>query len=71
MAVEYKFECRWSQQDGWRFSFGQKRLWEERDIYVVAEVREEKEWEGERYSNHECFDNLREALDYMRTGERE
>lgn len=71
MAIEYKFEGYWSQQDGWRFSSGQKRLWQSKDKYIVAVVREEKGWEGERYSDHEQFDDLREALDFMRTGKRE
>ena len=30
-VIEYKYECYWSQQDGWHFSFGSKHLWEYRD----------------------------------------
>lgn len=71
MSIEYRFESYWSQHDGWHFSFGQKRLWQSKDEYIVAVVREDESWEGERYSDHERFDNLREALDFMRTGKRE
>ncbi len=77
MAIEYKFECYWSEKDGWRFSFGDKRLWDvggEGNRYAVATIRSatgKQDWEGDRYSDHQFFDNLHEALDYMRTGKRE
>ena len=66
--TKYKYEAYWSQQWGWRFSFGKMRMWQHRDDYIVAESREAKE--GERFSKHEKFDKMDDALTYMRTGKR-
>lgn len=68
--IKYKYEGYWSDQSGWHFSFGKMRMWQNCSDYIVAEVRIEKGWEGERYSDHEKFDNMDDALDYMRTGKR-
>ena len=39
MDVIYKFECYWSQDDGWHFSFGNWRMWEiHQRGYMVAEL---------------------------------
>lgn len=66
MAKE-KLECNWKQQSGYHFSFGNKRLWEKNGGYVVAEINDKG-----KFINHQGFNylDLREALDYMRTGKR-
>ncbi len=62
MEIKYKFECYWSEIDGWNFSFGNKRLWQKGDgTFVVADLKNDK------YQNHEKFDILEDGLDYMRT----
>jgi len=62
MAIEYKYECYWSQHDGWHFSFGNKRLWQGKEGYRVANLNED-----DGYTNHKTFIDLEEALEYMRT----
>ena len=67
-ATKYRFQAEWNKQDGWHFSFGTKRLWEGKDKYIVADLMEK---DGrEQFCNHENFENMREALDYMRMGKR-
>jgi len=67
MTVSYKYECSWSQQDGWYFSFGNKKMWQNVDKFIVAELDEKRNM----YCNHEQFDDLEDALTYMRLGKRE
>lgn len=68
-ATKYKFEAEWNSHDGWHFSFGQKKLWETKDGFVVADLKEK---DGrEQFQNHEEFLILYDALNYMRTGKRE
>lgn len=64
MAVEYKMECYWSQNTGWNFSFGTKKLWETRKGYTVADYIDGL------LKNHEVFYDLKNALNYMRTNKR-
>lgn len=64
MVVEYKMECYWSQHSGWNFSFGQKKLWETKNGYTVADII------GGGIENREVFTDLTKALDYMRINKR-
>lgn len=67
-ATKYKFEAEWNGHDGWHFCFGTKHLWEIRNGYMVADLKEK---DGrEQYQNHEEFTDLSEALEYMRTNKR-
>ena len=66
MTIEYKFESYWSEQDGWHFSFGNMKMWEEKDAYIVAEERGDAY--RSTYVNHKVFENIQDALNYMRTG---
>ena len=66
MAVTYKFECYWSQDDGWHFSFGNWRMWEiHQRGYMVAELVN-VDGVG-TYQNHKAFDDMETAINYMRT----
>ena len=67
-ATKYKYELYWSENSGWHSSFGNKRLWENRTGFVVADLVEVNR--VEQYQNHEKFDNMQDALDFMRTGKR-
>ena len=64
MAVDYKYDCSWSQHDGWHFSFGTKRLWQDRNKFIVADLIEVDSIE--QYQNHKHFTDLEDALQYMR-----
>ena len=78
--VHYKLECIWSQKDGWHFAFGNKRMWEISQGFVIADYVEEcdvgkptkeSEYKQKWYANHEQFLLMQDALDYMRTGDNE
>ena len=64
MKTKYKLECFWSPQDGWHFSFGEKRLWEIEKGYTVADIDKA----GTRFINQQKFTDLRKAIDYMKNG---
>ena len=66
--IKYKYEAYWSDQSGWHFSFGNMRMWQSYGCHVVAELVEVDK--VEQFQNHEEFDNMQDALDYMRTKER-
>ncbi len=66
--VSYKYDCSWRDNDGWHFSFGDKRLWQASKGYIVADLDESLEV-GE-YKNHEHFTDLDDALTFMRTGKK-
>ncbi len=66
--TKYKYEAYWSDHSGWHFTFGNKRAWQSGDDFMVAELVEKDD--REEYANHEKFDNMQDALDYMRTGKR-
>lgn len=66
--IKYKFEAYWSDQSGWHFSFGNKRMWEIETGFMVGELVEINR--VEMYQHLEEFDNMQDALDYMRTGKR-
>lgn len=61
--VKYKYECYWSQYDGWHFSFGTKRLWQGEHKFIVADLIEVDNCE--QYQNHKYFIDLENALNYM------
>jgi len=69
MKTTYQFECYWSQNDGWHFSFGTKKLWQSKGVYIVADLIMDNICA--KYQNQEKFTELQEAIDYMRTGKRE
>jgi len=66
MSNTYKFDCVWKEQDGWYFSFGTKRMWQNGPVYIVADYIGV---EGiNEYQNHKQFKGMEKALTYMRTG---
>jgi len=66
--IKYSYDAYWSDYSGWHFSFGKKRMWQNCGNYVVAELIVIDK--VEQLQNHEVFDKMDDALDYMRTGKR-
>jgi hypothetical protein len=64
-AIKYRYECHWSQHEGWHFYFGNKHLWEIRAGFMTAELVNNDGVES--YQNHKKFMELEDALNHMRT----
>lgn len=63
MNKKYELKCQWEENSGWKFSFGNKRLWQKGEIFVVATLNPD-----DTYTDFENFKFLENALDFMIDG---
>ena len=63
MSVEYEFKLWWTEDEGWKASFGKFRMWWDKRHFITAEIDE-----NDKFHNHHEHFYLQDALDYMRTG---
>ena len=62
MEIKYKFELEWTEDEGWKASFGKWRMWHNGRRFVTATIDDK-----DQLHNHCDHFYMQDALDHMRT----